>query len=270
MIDTHTHIYLEEFDTDRDEVMARAKECGVSHLVLPNVDLTTIEPMHSLHDNYPEYTSMAMGLHPTEVNARYKENLAEIEHWFGVREYIAVGEIGIDLYWDKTYRNEQKEVLDIQLHWASDMNLPVIIHCREGLDTILEVFDEFSGELPCGVFHSFTGTAEDVQRIRHYGDFYFGINGIVTFKKSQIPEVLPEIGIDRILLETDSPYLAPVPNRGKRNESANIPHICRSIAAHLGLCEKDVSIFTDRNAEHLFCLSRNLLKTNQNSETCPK
>ena len=252
MIDTHTHLYLEQFDEDCDEVVQRALESGVHHLVLPNVDLTTIEPMHALHDTYPQCTSMAMGLHPTEVNADWREALKEVEGWFDKRKYVAVGEIGVDLYWDKTYHKEQKQVLDTQLHWAEEMNIPVILHCREGLDTILEVFDEYSGTLPRGVFHSFCGTPEEVQRIRQRGNFYFGINGIVTFKKSQIPAVLPEIGIERILLETDSPYLAPVPNRGKRNESANIPHICRCIASHLGLTEEDASRITDANAQQLF------------------
>ena len=257
MIDTHTHIYLEEFGEDRGDVVARALDSGVSHLILPNVDLTTIIPMHNLHDTFPDCTSMAMGFHPTEVNSDWRKSLAEVEQWFGKRKYVAVGEIGIDLYWDKTYRDEQKQVLDTQLHWASELGLPVILHCREGLDTILEVFDEYVGELPQGVFHSFTGTPDEVQRIRRYGDFYFGINGIVTFKKSAIPATLPEIGIDRILLETDSPYLAPVPNRGKRNESANIPHICRSIATHLGFEEGTVSQLTDENARCLFKIPKN-------------
>lgn len=252
MIDTHTHLYLEEFDADRDDVMSRALESGVSHMILPNVDLTTIVPLHNLHDKYPNCTSMAMGLHPTEVNGDWREQLDIIEKYFALRDYVAVGEIGIDLYWDKTYHEEQKRVLDTQLHWAQERNLPVILHCREGLDAILEVFDEYAGTLPQGVFHSFCGTAEDVKRIRERGDFYFGINGIVTFKKSQIPEVLPEIGIERILFETDSPYLAPVPNRGKRNESSNIPHICRCIASHLGLSEDEASRITDENAKRLF------------------
>ncbi len=255
MIDTHTHIYLDEFDEDRVEVVKRALESGVEHLILPNVDLATIEPMHNLHDIFPETTSVAMGFHPTEVNSGWKQSLAEVEQWFARRKYAAVGEIGIDLYWDKTYREEQKRVLDTQLHWAAELGLPVILHCREGLDTILEVFDEYVGELPQGVFHSFTGTPEEVRRIRRYGDFYFGINGIVTFKKSIIPATLPEIGLDRILLETDSPYLAPVPNRGKRNESANIPYICRCIATHFGLEENIVSQITDKSAHHLFRLS---------------
>lgn len=252
MIDTHTHIYLEEFDDDRDAVVQRALDCGVHHLILPNVDTSTISPMHKLHDRYPEFTRMAMGFHPTEVNAKWQQSLAEVERWFGEQQYVAVGEIGIDLYWDKTYREEQKRVLDTQLHWASELKLPVIIHCRDGLDSILEVFDKYVGELPRGVFHSFTGTPEEVQRIRQRGDFYFGINGIVTFKKSKVPMALPEIGIDRILLETDSPYLAPMPNRGKRNESANIPHICQCIATHFGMSIDEVSQITDTNASNLF------------------
>lgn len=256
MVDTHTHLYLEEFDEDRTDAVNRALDSGVKHMILPNVDLSTIGPMHNLHEMFPEATSVAMGFHPTEVNADFRESLAEVEQHLAQRKYVAVGEIGIDLYWDKTYRAEQMQALDIQLHWASEMNLPVILHCREGLDTILEVFRGFSGELPRGVFHSFTGTIEEVKRIREYGDFYFGINGIVTFKKSQIPMVLPEIGIERILLETDSPYLAPVPNRGKRNESANIPHICRCIAEHLSLEEEAVSRMTDENSNRLF----NILK----------
>ena len=252
MIDTHTHLYLDAFDEDRDLVVTRAIESGVHHMVLPNVDLTTIESMHSLHDRFPENTSMAMGLHPTEVNDDYESALAEVKLWLNKRKYVAIGEIGIDLYWDKTYHEQQKRVLDTQLHWAEEMNLPVILHCREGLDTILEVFAAYQGVLPRGVFHSFTGTVEEVRRIRQYGDFYFGINGIVTFKKSQIPEVLPEIGIDRLLLETDSPYLAPVPNRGKRNESANIPYICNCIAQHLGMTPQEVADKTDENAKELF------------------
>lgn len=260
MTDTHTHIYLEEFDNDRDAVMERAFASGVSHLILPNVDLSTIAPMHELHDRYPAQTSMAMGFHPTEVNADWQKALSEVEREFGKRQYVAVGEIGIDLYWDKIYWKEQKRVLDTQFHWAAELNLPVIIHCRDGLDTILEVFDEYVGDLPQGVFHSFTGTPDDVQRIRRRSDFYFGINGIVTFKKSQVPDVLPEIGIERLLLETDSPYLAPVPNRGKRNESANIPYICRSIAGHLGMEEDEVARITDTNAEQLFRLNSGIVK----------
>lgn len=254
MIDTHTHIYLEEFDNDRAAVVQRAQDAGVTHLLLPNVDLTTIAPMHALHEAYPHYTSMAMGYHPTEVTADCSTALATVRKQFENHRYVAVGEIGIDLYWDSTYRKEQMQALDTQLHWAEEMGLPFIIHCREGLDEVLQVFENYKGQLPQGVFHSFTGTESDVARIRRYGDFYFGVNGIVTFKKSAIPTLLPTIGIDRLLLETDSPYLAPVPNRGKRNESANIPYICASIAQYLGITADEVSALTDTNASTLFHL----------------
>lgn len=252
MIDTHTHLYLEEFDADRTETVARALDSGVSHMILPNVDLSTIAPMHGLHDEFPECTSVAMGFHPTEVNTDYKAALNTVYKCFGERKYVAVGEIGIDLYWDATYRTEQMKALDTQFHWAVEMGLPVIIHCREGIATVLEVMDAFQGELPRGVFHSFTGTVDDVAEIRRRGDFYFGINGIVTFKKSAIPELLPVIGIERLLLETDSPYLSPVPNRGRRNESANIPHINACIAQHLMMTPEQVSAQTDANAKRLF------------------
>ncbi len=252
MIDTHTHLYLEEFDADRSDAVMRAVDSGVSHMILPNVDLTTIDAMHSLHSEFPQHTSMAMGFHPTEVDADYKTSLDVVYRHFAERKYVAVGEIGIDLYWDATYRSEQMKALDVQFHWAVEMGLPVIIHCREGISTVFEVMDSFRGELPKGVFHSFTGTVDDVAEIRRRGDFYFGINGIVTFKKSTIPQLLPAIGIDRLLLETDSPYLAPVPNRGRRNESANIPHINACIAQHLMMTPEQVSAKTDANAKCLF------------------
>lgn len=253
MTDTHSHIYLEEFDADRDDVMKRALAAGVSHIVLPNVDLNTIEPMYRLHESYKHCTSMAMGLHPTEVKADWQEQLARVERHLSDYPFVAIGEVGIDLYWDATYRQEQKEVLATQVQWALNRNMALIIHCREGLDDVLSVFARFSN-LPTTVMHSFCGTVDDVRRCRRLGDFYFGINGIVTFKKSAIPAILPEIGIDRIVLETDSPYLAPVPNRGKRNESSNIPHICRCVAQHLGISVEEAEAITDRNAAALFQL----------------
>lgn len=253
MIDTHTHIYLPEFDGDRVETVARAVDAGVSHLVLPNVDVTTIKPMYALHDAYPCYTSMAMGLHPTEVGSDYRQALDAIADRLADYPFVAIGEIGIDMYWDKTYREQQQDVFAAQLQWALDRDLPVIIHCRDGLDEVLEVFDRFD-RLPRGVFHSFGGTVDDVKRIRRYGDFYFGINGVVTFKRSQVPAVLPEIGLRRILLETDSPYLAPVPFRGRRNESCRIPVIAACIAQHLGVDVGEVSAVTDAGAADLFGL----------------
>ena len=209
--------------------------------------------MNSLHDEFPENTFMAMGLHPTEVSDSWERDLDKVyqELIANKEKYIAIGEIGIDLYWDKTYRNEQLLVLRKQFDWAVEMDLPVIIHCREGLNEILEVLDEMDTK-PRGVFHSFGGTADDVAQIRRRGDYYFGINGIVTFKNSKLREVLPAIGLERILLETDAPYLAPVPHRGKRNESAYIVHTAAHIAQHLSLSTNQVESATTENARKLF------------------
>ena len=253
LIDTHTHLYLEEFQPNPQDVVTRAIEAGVEQMIFPNVDLSTIAPMQNLHNLFPENTFMAMGLHPTEIKDSWVEDLAKVKTEFNQsqNEYIAVGEIGIDLYWDKTYCDEQMQALEQQFNWAIESNTPVIIHCREGLDEILEVLDGLSTK-PQGVFHSFGGTNEDVDRIRKYGDFYFGINGIVTFKNSKLRDTLPTIGIDRILLETDAPYLAPVPHRGKRNESAYLIHTAAHIAQHLSLTAEDVAINTTNNAKKLF------------------
>ncbi len=253
IVDTHTHLYLPEFESPSAAV-ERAIGAGVGHMVFPNVDLSTIEPMLALHKLYPGNTSVAMGLHPTEVGDDWESVLARIESEFdSTCKFVAVGEIGIDLYWDKTYRLQQREVFRRQVNWAADRGLPVIIHCREGLDDVLDVLSSVE-RLPTGVFHSFGGSVVDVERIRSIGDFYFGINGIVTFKNSSLRDVLPSIGIDRLLLETDSPYLAPVPHRGKRNESAFIVHTAAYVANVLCLSQQDVHDITTANASSLFNL----------------
>ncbi|MDE6038804.1 MAG: TatD family hydrolase, partial [Paramuribaculum sp.] len=214
LIDTHTHLYLPEFDIDGggEAAVRRALDAGVEHMIFPNVDLTSIEPMRLLHAKFPESTSMAMGLHPTEVGESWRDDLAQVEEELRSHrhDYVAVGEIGIDLYWDKTFAEQQMQVLERQMQWAQEMNLPVIIHCREGLDQTLEVLQGFGSSR--GVMHSFGGTPEDVERIRSVVDYHFGINGIVTFKNSKLRDSLPAITLDRLLLETDSPYLAPVPH----------------------------------------------------------
>lgn len=253
LIDTHTHLYLDEFQPTPEDAVHRAIESGVEKLIFPNVDLSTIEPMKRLQACFPDNVFMAMGLHPTEVKETWKEDLSIIEKELnGSTDYVAIGEVGIDLYWDKTYKREQKEVFDIQLHWAKQRHLPVIIHCRDGLSEILDVMDAVNGDLPTCIFHSFGGSVEDVKNIRKRGDFYFGINGIVTFKNSKLREVLPEIGIERILLETDSPYLAPVPHRGKRNESAYMIHTAAYVANIFGLPQSQVETKTTQNAENVF------------------
>ena len=252
MIDTHTHIYGPEFDEDRDQVVQRAKQAGVSHVILPAVDAESVQQMKQMQLDYPDFCSRAIGLHPEGVRENYQQQLQFVQDELQNGGYIAVGEIGTDFYWDKTYQIEQEKAFVQQVEWALEYNLPLIIHTRESLARTLQLLQPYKGSALRGVFHCFGGDVQDAQAIFSAGDFKIGIGGIVTFKKSQIPDVLPEIGVDRILLETDSPYLAPVPNRGKRNESANIPHICRCIASHLGLNEEDVSQITDENAKVLF------------------
>lgn len=257
MIDTHTHLYLDDFDPDRGAAVERAVLAGVGTMIFPNVDLSTLSPMRELHARYPMATRMAIGLHPTEVNGEPVDvQLKFVADELASRpsDYVAIGEIGIDLYWDKQYRDRQMEVLACQMKMAADRDLPVIIHCRDGLDEVLEVIDGLEKK-PRGVFHSFGGTVDDVERIRRRGDFYFGINGIVTFKNSKLREVLPEIGVERILLETDAPYLAPVPMRGKRNESAYMIHTAGYVADTLGITPQALDVITTASARNLFGLS---------------
>ena len=252
MIDSHAHIYCDAFDDDRDEVIARAREAGVRHIIMPNENLESLPRLKAVRDAYGDYVSLTIGLHPEDVDGDFASKLTAMHHLIDDESWVAVGEVGIDLYWDKTWREQQLEALDTQLHWCVEKDIPFIMHCRDGLDECLWVLDNFGGTLPRGVFHSFTGTVQDVEAVRRRGDFYFGVNGIVTFKKSAVKEILPVVGLDRLLLETDSPYLAPVPNRGKRNESANIPHICRFVAEQLGVTFETVSEATDRNVANLF------------------
>lgn len=256
IIDTHTHLYLPEFDGDEGSIatVRRAVDAGVGKMIFPNVDLTTVEPMKQLHRAAPDVTYMAMGFHPTEVNERWRDSLAQIRAELDAApsDYVAIGEIGMDLYWDRTYADEQMQALEVQMQWARERDLPVILHCREGLDQMLEVLQEFPAVR--GVMHSFGGTIQDVERIRRVGDYYFGINGIVTFKNSGLHEVLPAIGPERMLVETDSPYLAPVPHRGKRNESAYIVHTVARIAQSLMLTDEKVADVTTANARILFDL----------------
>lgn len=251
-IDTHSHIYTEEFNSDRTQVVSRAIQSGVNRILLPNIDVSSIKPMHELAQSNPEVFSMAMGLHPSEVTDDYSSTLAQIKDilFAAPQDYVAVGEIGIDLYWDKSFRDQQMVAFEEQVKWAGELNKPIIIHCREGLDEVLEILRRHKNVR--GVFHCFGGSAEDVARIRQVGDFYFGIGGVVTFKKSTLPGVLPEIGLDRIVLETDSPYLAPSPFRGKRNESSYIPVIAEKIAQSLETSIAEVASRTSANAKSLF------------------
>lgn len=256
MIDSHSHIYCDTFDNDRDEVISRARAAGVTHIVMPNENLESVPRLVECCRRYPDLVSLTLGLHPEDVDQQWAERLTAMESLFDTLEPepVAVGEIGIDLYWDKTWRDQQMEALDTQLRWCKRRQLPFIIHCREALDEILWVMDNFGETLPEGVFHSFTGTVADVERIRRRGDFYFGVNGIVTFKKSEVKNILPTVGVERLLLETDSPYLAPVPHRGKCNESAFVADVAAFVAAELAVTTADLVATTAANARRLFRL----------------
>ncbi|MDE6334161.1 MAG: TatD family hydrolase [Muribaculaceae bacterium] len=254
MIDTHTHLYMPDYDADGggEAAVRRALAAGVGHMIFPNVDLESVSPMQDLAKKFPDAVSCAMGLHPTELGDDWQANLATVMDLLGDGTgYVAVGEVGIDLYWDNSGRDRQMQAFDIQAGRAGELGLPLIIHCREGLDETLEVLGGHR-QVPA-VFHSFGGTHADVERIRKVGDYYFGINGIVTFKNSSLREVLPAIGIERLLIETDSPYLAPVPKRGRRNESSFLPYIAAHVADILaGESLESVSLATDANARRLF------------------
>ena len=264
VIDTHTHIYGTEFDIENQHgssfagqlgAIDRAVDAGVVLMIFPAVDRMSVEPMKMLHKLRPDSTRLAMGLHPTEVKDNWREELDYMMSVLGDGSgYVAVGEVGIDLYWDASFADAQMQVFDRQLGEASRLGLPVIIHQRNALDETLEVLSGHS-DVPA-VFHSFGGSVDDVNRIRRLGDYYFGINGIVTFKNSNLASTLPHIGLSRILTETDSPYLAPVPYRGKRNESSYIPKIVEKIADALNMQFDSVDLATSNNALKFFRLNK--------------
>lgn len=254
LIDTHTHLYLQDFADENPDAVKRAIDSGVDTMIFPNIDLSTVAAMNSLADLYPQNIRMAMGLHPTEVKDDWRDVLPEILSLLDSdKRYVAVGEIGMDLYWDKTFADEQMQVLEQQAQASVIHGLPMIIHCREALPQALEVLSGVKDIK--AVFHSFGGSRQDVEAIRRVGDFYFGINGVVTFKNSNLRDVLPEIGIERILLETDSPYLAPVPHRGHRNESSYLPLIAEHIATSLGMDPEQVANVTTNGASTFFNLA---------------
>ncbi|ADQ79699.1 hydrolase, TatD family [Paludibacter propionicigenes WB4] len=252
MIDTHSHIYSEDFDADRAETVQRAKEVGISHIILPNCDSSTLAPMLALEAEYPDFCHAAIGLHPTSVKEDYENELDLVKSELERRDWIAVGEIGIDLYWDKTFLREQIKAFQLQLDWALYYKLPVIIHVRDSFRETMEALAPYKDKGLTGVFHSFTGTVEEALQIIDFGGFKLGINGIVTFKNSGLAAVVEQISLEHILLETDSPYLTPTPHRGKRNESAYVSLVCKKLAEIYRCSEEEISIQTTLNAKSLF------------------
>lgn len=252
LIDTHNHLYAEEFDPEQDQLAAIAKESGIDALLLPNVDTTTIERMHGLCDRYPDFAYPMMGLHPTSVDMHYARNLKTTEAWLGKRTYCGIGEIGIDLYWDKTYLKEQKEAFEEQLRWSLDLHLPVAIHTREAYPEVFDSLYKVGADALTGVFHSFTGNEADLAEINKLENFKIGINGVITFKNSRLSEIIRQTDIRKIVLETDAPYLAPVPYRGKRNEPAYIWKTAEKVAQTYGLTLEETVETTRINALKLF------------------
>jgi TatD DNase family protein len=250
-IDTHAHIYSEDFDSDRAEAIDRALDAGVQRLYMPNVDHASIDGMLALEMKYPEHCFPMMGLHPCSVKADFEKALYHVETWLAKRSFAAVGEMGTDLYWDKTFWEQQQEAFRIQVGWARQYKLPLVIHCRESMEETIRMIEELQDGTLRGIFHCFTGNRQQAERIIKAG-FLLGIGGVSTFKKGGLDLVLPDIGLEALVLETDSPYLAPVPHRGKRNEPSYIPIIAQRVADLLQRDLADVQKITTHNALKLF------------------
>jgi TatD DNase family protein len=250
-IDTHAHIYAEEFKSDLGDLLRRCEESNIRKIFMPNVDHTSIEAMLEVEHRWPAQCHPMMGLHPCSVKKDFERELYIVEDWLAKRKFSALGEIGTDLYWDKSYWGQQQEALAVQINWAKKYDLPIVLHCRESLDETLAIVEKFQDGNLKGVFHCFTGTAAQANKIFMMG-FLIGIGGVVTFKNGGLDKVLPEIDLKHTVLETDSPYLAPVPYRGKRNEPTYIPLISSKIAEVMNIHIEDVQKITTQNALGLF------------------
>ena len=253
IIDTHTHLYLKQFKEDIDSVINRSKDIGVKKFIFPAIDSSHFDSMHCLKNKYPENIYLMSGLHPTDVKENYKNELDFIVDSLKTYDFVAIGEIGIDLYWDKSFLNEQQEAFTFQIRLAIKHDLPIVIHCREAFDEIFEILDKENCNKLRGVFHCFTGTLEQAKRAIDL-DFVLGIGGVVTFKNGGIDKFLNQIDLKHIVLETDSPYLAPVPFRGKRNESSYIIHVVEKLSEIYGLSKEEIAHITTKNAEKVFAL----------------
>lgn len=251
LIDTHTHLYLKEFDHDRDQVVKDAVNMGVKHILLPNIDSSSMPGMQKMVEDFPGICYPMIGLHPTSVSPDFELELDIVSRQLKNGGYIAIGEIGIDLYWDKTYKDQQIKAFEIQVGWAKEYQLPIVIHARESFQELFDVLDRLADENLKGVFHSFTGNSDEAAHVMDYG-FLFGINGIITFKNSALDRVVKQIPPERILLETDSPYLAPMPFRGRRNESSYIRYIAARLANIYGVSIEELAAITTLNAKSLF------------------
>jgi TatD DNase family protein len=249
--DTHTHLYSNEFDEDRDEMIQRAIDAGVSRFFIPAIDSAYTQSMYDLEKAYPQNIFLMMGLHPTHVKDNYLEELHHVEQELAKRKFVAVGEIGIDLYWDKTHLTQQKDAFRKQIQLAKHYKLPIVIHCREAFDEIFEILEEEKSADLFGIFHCFSGTYEQALQAISY-NMKLGIGGIVTFKNGKIDHFLNQIDLKHLVLETDSPYLAPVPFRGKRNESSYLVTVVRKLSEIYNLPKEEIARITTENSITLF------------------
>lgn len=250
-VDTHAHIYLEDFDKDRPDMLARCREAGVNEIYMPNIDHTSIDRMLELENKHKDLCIPMMGLHPCSVKKDFEKELYRVEQWLSKRTFAAVGEMGTDLYWDKTFWDQQKEAFTIQVSWARKYKLPVVLHTRQSIEETIELLAPMLDGALTGIFHCFSGTADQARKIIDMG-FYLGIGGVITFKNGGLDKVLNELELDHIVLETDSPYLAPVPHRGQRNEPTFIPTVAQKIADVKKIPLEEVQRITTENAHKLF------------------
>ena len=250
LIDTHTHLYVEAFDQDRDEVIQNALAKGIDFFYLPSIDSTYTSKMYDLEKKYPDHIRLMMGLHPTHVKDNYKEELNHVSQNLAQHDFAAVGEIGIDLYWDHTFLKQQQEAFDTQIGWAKEKDLPIVIHCRDAFDEVFEVLEGHREGLS-GIFHCFTGTKKQAEQAIGF-NLKLGIGGVVTFKNGNIDQFLDQIPLENIVLETDAPYLAPAPYRGKRNESEYLIHVLEKIALIHQRSEGEIAAITSQNALSVF------------------
>lgn len=251
LIDTHAHIYSEDFLHDVDEVLQRAYDNDVKKIILPNIDSGSVKRLLDLNDAYPHLCYPLMGLHPTSVSSDYKEELQAAEYWLEKRKFYGIGEIGIDLYWDRTFLKEQQDAFRYQVKLAKSHKLPVVIHVRESFNEVYSIIKEEQDGTLNGVFHCFTGNETEARQIIDLG-FLLGIGGVVTFKTSNLSEVLKPFTVQNLVLETDAPYLTPVPKRGKRNESAYLVYVAQAVAKIFDVSVSEVAQITSENARNLF------------------
>lgn len=251
LTDTHTHLYVEQFDQDRDAMISRALQADVSRFFVPAIDSSYTQAMHQLKANHPEHVFLMMGLHPTHVKDNYRKELEHVKNQLEQHDFVAVGEIGIDLYWDQSTLKAQQDAFRVQIQLAKLHNLPVVIHCREAFDEIFDILEDEASEDLCGIFHCFTGNLQQAQQAISY-NMKLGIGGVVTFKNGKIDQFLNQIPIEHIVLETDAPYLSPVPHRGTRNESSYLTFVLHKVAELYGLDNNVIADLTTRNSKSIF------------------